>query len=49
MPAFENNPVKMLGRENWTKMKHPFVTDALVTEIMRTMSKLDSGEAKVND
>lgn len=49
MPASENNLVKMLGRENWTKMKHPFVTDALVTEIMRTMSKLDSGEAKVND
>ncbi len=41
LPAEENNRVKMLGRENWTKLKHPFVTDALVAEIIRF-----GGEAK---
>ncbi|GAB4411285.1 MAG: hypothetical protein Fur0044_05250 [Anaerolineae bacterium] len=45
----ENNLVKMLGRENWAKMKHPFVTDALVAEIMRTMGKFDPGEVKENE
>jgi hypothetical protein len=33
----EENRVKMLGRENWAKLKHPFVADALVAEIVRVV------------
>jgi GAF domain-containing protein/DNA-binding response OmpR family regulator len=39
-PLQENNDkIKMLGRENWTKMRHPFVTDVLVAEIVQIGGK----------
>jgi len=42
----ENNRVKVLGREDWAKMKHPFVTDALVAEIVRVGDKAGASDIK---
>jgi signal transduction histidine kinase/DNA-binding response OmpR family regulator len=39
-----NDKVKMLGQENWTKMRHPFVTDVLVAEIVQMGGKADTGQ-----
>lgn len=45
LPQQENNDkLKMLGRENWTKMKHPFVTDVLVAEIVQIGSQASANE-----
>ena len=46
VPTPENNETRMLGRENWAKVKQPFVTDALIAEIVQVGSKASSRKGK---
>jgi CheY-like chemotaxis protein len=45
-PAPESNGLRMLGRENWAKIKPPFVTDALIAEIVQVGRKVSISRGK---
>jgi hypothetical protein len=45
VPSVYNN-VRLLGRENWAKLKHPYAIDVLVREIIKFGGKAGDNKNK---